>query len=154
MSTARCLLRVAVATLLGCAALNGHAADTTMPDPSIPYYSWYEVTLPESSGASCGNGTPMRFYVNRAQSDNLLYMMEPGGACWNYGTCTQTSTGAEAGLGGFNPDGIPHNYMNGTANEALLSSFLSPLLTRMDLAHILVGEPKVETQQWTQVFVP
>ncbi|MBY4725664.1 MULTISPECIES: pectin acetylesterase-family hydrolase [Burkholderia] len=154
MSTARSLLRAAVATLLGCAALNGHAADTTMPDPSIPYYSWYEVTLPESTGASCGNGTPMRFYINRAQSDNLLYMMEPGGACWDYGTCTQTSTGAEAGLGGFNPDGIPHNYMNGTANQSLLSSFLSPLLTRMDLAHILVGEPKVETQQWTQVFVP
>ena len=154
MSTARSLLRAAVATLLGCAALNGHAADTTMPDPAIPYYSWYEVTLPESTGASCGNGTPMRFYVNRAQSDNLLYMMEPGGACWDYGTCTQTSTGAEAGLGGFNPDGIPHNYMNGTANQSLLSSFLSPLLTRMDLAHILVGEPKVETQQWTRFSCP
>ncbi|BBA40370.1 hypothetical protein BCO37747_00715 [Burkholderia contaminans] len=92
----------------------------------------------------------MRFYINRAQSDNLLYMMEPGGACWNYGTCTQTSSGAEAGLGGFNPDGIPHNYMNGAASQSLLS----PLLTRMDLAHILVGEPKVETQQWTQVIVP
>ncbi|MCX4160914.1 MULTISPECIES: pectin acetylesterase-family hydrolase [Paraburkholderia] len=133
---------------------NGHAADTTTPDPSIPYYSWFEVTLPESSGANCGNGTPLRFYVNRAQSDNMLLMMEPGGACWDYGTCTQTATGAEAGLGGFNPDGIPHNYMNGTANESLLSAFLSPLMTRMDLEHILVGEPAVETQNWTQVFIP
>ncbi|WP_088507728.1 pectin acetylesterase-family hydrolase [Burkholderia ubonensis] len=154
MFTANHLRGLALAGLLGCAALNGQAADTTMPDPSIPYYSWYEVTLPESSGASCGNGTPMRFYINRAQSDNLLYMMQPGGACWNYGTCTQTATGAEAGLGSFNPDGIPHNYMNGTVNQTLVSSFLSPLMTRMDLAHILVGEPKVETQEWTQVFVP
>lgn len=154
MSVSNYLKHCWIAGLLGCAALNGHAADTPQPDPSIPYYSWYEVILPESSGASCGNGTPMRFYINRAQSDNLLYMMEPGGACWDYGTCTQTATGPEAGLGGFNPDGIPHNYMNGTASQSIKSSFLSPLLTRMDAAHMLVGEPKVETQDWTQVFVP
>ncbi|MGH8781654.1 pectin acetylesterase-family hydrolase [Paraburkholderia sp.] len=153
MFASKYMKQLGIAGVLGMAMLDGHA-DTTMPDPSIPYYSWYEVTLPESSGASCGNGTPLRFYVNRAQSDSMLYMMEPGGACWDYGTCTETSTGAEAGLGGFNPDGIPHNYMNGTANESLLSSFLSPLLTRMDLEHILVGEPQVETQNWTQVFVP
>ena len=143
-----------VAGLFGMAMANSHAADTTTPDPSIPYYSWFEVTLPESTGANCGNGTPLRFYVNRAQSDSMLFMMQPGGACWDYGTCTETATGAEAGLGGFNPDGIPHNYMNGTTDESLMSSFLSPLLTRMDLEHILVGEPQVETQNWTQVYVP
>jgi hypothetical protein len=148
------LKNVFIGGLLSCAALNGWAADTVLPDPSIPYYSWYEVILPESSGASCGNGTPMRFYINRAQSDNLLYMMEPGGACWDYSTCTETATGAEAGLGAAKPDGIPHNYMNGTTSQSLMSSFLSPLMTRMDLAHILVGEPSVETQEWTQVFVP
>ncbi|RDU95076.1 pectin acetylesterase-family hydrolase [Trinickia dinghuensis] len=141
--------------ILACATLNAQASDTVLPDPSIPFYSWYEVVLPESSGASCGNGTPMRFYLNRAQSDNLLYMMQPGGACWDYSTCTETATtGTEAGLGAFNPDGIPHNYMNGTASQSLMSSFLSPLMIRMDLAHRLVGEPKIETQDWTQVFVP
>ncbi|RKP48212.1 pectin acetylesterase-family hydrolase [Trinickia fusca] len=154
MSVPKLLKPLCVGTLLGCAALNGNASDTTVPDPSIPYYSWYEVTLPESTGASCGNGTPMRFYINRAQSSNLLFMMEPGGACWDYGTCTEAATGPEAGLGAFNPNGIPQNYMNGTTNESLFSSFLSPLMIRMDLAHILVGEPKVETQDWTQVFVP
>ncbi|WP_242538932.1 pectinacetylesterase family protein [Trinickia acidisoli] len=155
MSASKWLKRVCLAGLLSCAALNAKATDTTLPDPSIPFYSWYEVVLPESSGASCGNGTPMRFYINRAQSDNMLYMMEPGGACWDYATCSETATtGPEAGLGAFNSDGIPHNYMNGTLSQSVLSSFLSPLMIRMDLAHILVGEPKVETQNWTQVFVP
>lgn len=143
-----------VASLFGMTMANGHAADTTTPDPSIPYYSWFEVTLPESSGANCGNGTPLRFYVNRAQSDNMLLMMEPGGACWDYGTCTQTATGAEAGLGGFNPDGIPHNYMDGTLTESLTSTFLSPIMTRINFLTWLVGEPKVETQDWTQVYLP
>ena len=69
--------------ILTCATLNAQASDTVLPDPSIPFYSWYEVVLPESSGASCGNGTPMRFYINRAQSNNMLYMMQPGGACWD-----------------------------------------------------------------------
>lgn len=137
------------------AALNARASDTVLPDPAVPFYSWYEVVLPESSGASCGNGTPMRFYINRAQSSNMLYMMQPGGACWDYATCTETATtGPEAGLGAFNPDGIPHNYMNGTASQSLMSSLLSPLMVRMDLAHILIGEPRIETQDWTQVFVP
>ncbi|MCX4163555.1 MULTISPECIES: pectin acetylesterase-family hydrolase [Paraburkholderia] len=154
MLTLKQLKQFLMMILLGMAAFNSHASDTTPPDSSIPYYSWYEVTLPESTGADCGNGTPLRFYVNRAQSDNMLLMMEPGGACWDYGTCTQTSTGAEAGLGGFNPDGIPHNYMNATLNESLFSSLISPLMTRMDLSHILVGEPAVETQNWTQVFIP
>ena len=154
MSAFKYIRQLGVAGLFGMAMASGHAADTTAPDPSIPYYSWFEVTLPESTGANCGNGTPLRFYVNRAQSDSVLFMMQPGGACWDYGTCTQTSTGAEAGLGGFNPDGIPHNYVNGTADESLMTSFLSPLLTRMDLEHILVGEPSVETQNWTQVYVP
>lgn len=156
MSATRTWLKHAcIGALLGCAALNARATDTTLPDPAIPYYAWYEVVLPESSGASCGNGTPLRFYVNRAQSDNMLYMMQPGGACWNYATCSETATsGPEAGLGAFNHDGIPHNYMNGTASQSLMSSFLSPLMIRMDFAHRLVGEPKVETQDWTQVFVP
>lgn len=141
--------------ILSVATLNARATDTVLPDPSIPYYAWYEVVLPESSGASCGNGTPMRFYINRAQSNDMLYMMEPGGACWNYATCTETAnSGPEAGLGAYNPDGIAHNYMDGTTSQSLKSSLLSPLMIRMDLAHILVGEPKVETQDWTQVFVP
>ena len=122
-ATRRWLKHACIGGLLGCAALNARATDTTLPDPAIPYYAWYEVVLPESSGASCGNGTPLRFYVNRAQSDNMLYMMQPGGACWNYATCSETATsGPEAGLGAFNHDGIPHNYMNGTASQSRLPS--------------------------------
>ncbi|PCE25323.1 pectinacetylesterase [Paraburkholderia acidicola] len=154
MLASKYLKQLGMAALLGVAAMNGHAADVPTPDPSIPYYSWYEVTLPESSGASCGNGTPMRFYINRAQSDSMAYFMESGGGCWDEGTCTQTPTGAEAGLGESNPDGIPHNYLNGTASQSLRSSLIAPVISRMDLEHVLLGEPKVETQDWTQIYVP
>jgi hypothetical protein len=155
MFASKWLKAVCLGGMLSCATLNAQANDTVLPDPSIPFYSWYEVILPQSSGASCGNGTPMRFYINRAQSNNMLYMMQPGGACWNYATCSGAATeGPEAGLGAFNPDGIPHNYMNGTTSQSLMASFLSPLMVRMDLAHKLVGEPRVETQDWTQVYVP
>lgn len=155
MSASKWLKAVCLGGLLICATLNARASDAVRPDPSIPFYSWYEVVLPQSSGASCGNGTPMRFYINRAQSNHMLYMMQPGGACWDYSTCVETAaTGPEAGLGAINPDGIPHNYMNGTVGQSLMSSFLSPLMVRMDLSHILVREPRVETQDWTQVFVP
>ncbi|AMO93100.1 prolyl oligopeptidase family protein [Collimonas fungivorans] len=136
------------------AMAHGHAATAPVPDPAIPYYSWYEVTLPADSGASCANGTPYRFYINRAQSDNLLLGMEGGGACWSYGTCTGKGTGTEAGYSASNPDGIPNNYMNGTIAESLVSSLLSPIMTRMDFWSWLKGTPAVETQSWTQVFMP
>ncbi|PCE25320.1 pectinacetylesterase [Paraburkholderia acidicola] len=140
--------------LLGIAAVNSHAADTTAPDSSIPYYSWYEVTLPESSGASCGNGTPMRFYINRAQSDSTLIGFEGGGACSDYGTCSGDATGVEQRVNAVNPNGIPHNYMNSTVTQSLYYTFMSPVMTRVDLLTTLLNDPKVETQNWTQVFIP
>lgn len=139
--------------LLGLAALHGSNASSATPDPSIPYYSWYEVTLPESSGASCGNGTPLRFYINRAQSDNILVGFEGGGACWNYGTCSGDAEGAEKLLGASNPDGIASNYMNATWIKSLTYTFMSPLMTRIDWQTFFI-EPRVETQNWTQVFLP
>lgn len=148
--------RLCIAFLLSLTMLNAHATATTAatPDPSVPFYSWYEVTLPESTGASCGNGTPLRFYINRAQSDNVLIGFEPGGACWDYGSCSGDGTGVEKTLGGANPDGIPHNYMDGTLTQSLTSTFTSPIMTRINFLTWLVGEPKVETQDWTQVYLP
>ncbi|MFC5743703.1 pectinacetylesterase family protein [Dyella tabacisoli] len=147
-------LLMGFATISAYASGAGAPAAQAQPDPSIPYYQWYEVTLPADSGADCGNGTPYRFYINRAPSKNLLFTMEPGGACFDYGMCTNTETGPAQGLGAFNPDGIPQNYMSGTFNESLLATFLSPLMTRINLTTILVGEPRVETQDWNQVFLP
>jgi len=52
------------------------------------YYSWETVTLPASSGASCGNGTPYRFFVNRALFTNATVLVyEGGGACWDQRAC-------------------------------------------------------------------
>src|SRR5580698_3984831 len=113
MLSIRLIMRLCVAFLLSLTVFNAHAATApATPDPSIPYYSWYEVTLPEDTGASCGNGTPMRFYINRAQSDNMLIGFEDYGACWDYGSCSGDTTGIESKIGASNPNGIPHNYMN------------------------------------------
>lgn len=156
MFSIRLIMRLCIAFLLSLTMFNAHAAASApaTPDPSIPYYSWHEVTLPESTGASCGNGTPLRFYINRAQSDNMLVGFEGGGACWDYGSCSGDTTGIESKIGASNPDGIPHNYMNGTTVESLTSTFESPIMTRINFLTWLVGEPEVETQNWTQVFLP
>ena len=144
-----------LAIAAGFAMYSGHASAATAntvptPDPSIPLYQWDEVTLPADSGADCGNGTPYRFYINRAVSNNLLFSLEGGGACWDYGSCTDAPGVAH---GASNPDGIPQNYMNGTLLESLVSTFESPLMTRINLATFLL-EPRIETQDWTQVFMP
>ncbi|MEY2843949.1 MAG: hypothetical protein RI920_1986, partial [Pseudomonadota bacterium] len=50
------LLRHAALGLGLLSGLSAHAA----------YLKWEAVELPASSGASCGNGTPYRFFVNRS----------------------------------------------------------------------------------------
>ena len=73
-------------------------------------YRWEEITLPVASGATCGNGTPYRFYVNRAPAPNdrnLLIAYEFGGACTDYGSCT----GEGGAISAKNPDGIPAGYL-------------------------------------------
>lgn len=156
MPLIRLVTQLCVALLLSLTVFNAHAATAAAdtPDPLIPYYSWYEVVLPESTGASCGNGTPMRFYINRAQSDNMLIGFEPGGACWDYGSCSVEKTGEDKFLSASNPDGIPHNYMDSTSSYLLGATVISPLMTRMSWRMWLFGEPAVETQNWTQVYLP
>ncbi len=57
---------------------------------------WQTVSLDESTGAICGDGSPFEFYVNRSHtSSNLVVFFEAGGACWSQETCdgAQLSTG-------------------------------------------------------------
>ena len=50
------------------------------------YETWVKVEPP---GVVCGNNTPYKFFVNFSdKSDNLVVVLEPGGACWDYDSCT------------------------------------------------------------------
>ena len=84
----------------------GCTPDEAAPVPARPAYrEWLEVELP---GAVCGNGSPYKFFVNYSDtSNNLLVMFEPGGACWDYESCS-----GQGGIrGASNVDGIPDDHM-------------------------------------------
>ncbi|HEY6558709.1 MAG TPA: pectin acetylesterase-family hydrolase [Polyangiaceae bacterium] len=77
-------------------------ADASAPVParSEPG-TWQRVDIP---GAVCSNGSQYSIFVNySATSNNLVFMLEPGGACWDYGSCSP-----DGGLrGAANPRGLP-----------------------------------------------
>ena len=59
------------------------------------YFKWETVELPASSGASCGNGTPYRFFVNRTPfTSKTVVIFEGGGACWDQNACLGKGNGA------------------------------------------------------------
>ncbi|MCP4675738.1 MAG: pectin acetylesterase [Deltaproteobacteria bacterium] len=118
---------------------------------------WVKVDIP---GAVCGNGTQYKIFVMRANAiwdvilgnnKNLTIYLEPGGACWDYESCT-----GQSGIrGAANPDGIPDNFMNlgdyidpakegGSVNAAI-----SPVILRPHPA----GD-SVDTSSWNKVFIP
>jgi len=111
------------------------------PLASAGYFQWDMVELPPESGASCGNGTPYRFFVNRTPlSRDIAITYEGGGACWDQKACL-----GEGKLGASNPDGIPPNYMQ-TLNVAF--GLVTPFSARNDPAQA------VQTQSWNLVFMP
>jgi hypothetical protein len=72
----RSLLRT-LTQAVGVTLLTGLAAHAA-------YFKWETVELPASSGATCGNGTPYRFFVNRTPfTSKTVVMFEGGGACWD-----------------------------------------------------------------------
>ena len=108
------------------------------------YFKWEMVELPASSGASCGNGTPYRFFVNRTPfTSKTVVMYEGGGACWEKGSCENTG-GAQ--LAAVNPDGIPTNYMSDWNRQAHLG-LVTPFTARV---HPLQS---VQTQSWNIVYL-
>lgn len=108
------------------------------------YFKWEMVELPASSGASCGNGTPYRFFVNRTPfTSKTVVMYEGGGACWEKGTC-ENKGGVL--LSAVNPDGIPSNYMSDWNRQAHLG-LVTPFTARL---HPLQA---VQTQSWNIVYL-
>jgi hypothetical protein len=100
------------------------------------------VELPMSSGASCGNGTPYRFFVNRTPlSDDFAITFEGGGACWDQLACEGQGT-----YSATNPDGIPANYMS--LPNAAAGGLVTPFSARVDPFQA------VQTQGWNLVYMP
>ncbi|TGK02707.1 pectin acetylesterase [Leptospira langatensis] len=123
----------------------------------LVYGSYDVIYIP---GAVCSDGSPYKIFVDRADgildwilgnSSRLLVYFEPGGACWDYASCT-----GQTGIrGAANPNGIPDNYMNfgdfidpnkpgGSPNAAI-----SPIV----LKNNPTGQ-NVKTSSWNKVFIP
>jgi hypothetical protein len=67
---------------------------------------WVKVELP---GKVCGDGSPYKFFVNYSnKSNNLVIDFEPGGACWDYDSCS----GKTGIRGAANPHGILDDHMS------------------------------------------
>ena len=111
---------------------------------ALPYFQWTSVTLPEASGARCGNGSPARVMVNLAPaSRRTLVFFEGGGACWTQKGCLGQGKLTEVAS---NPQGVPTDYFN-HINMGLFG-LATPLITRTPV----MG--KAFTQSWNLVYVP
>lgn len=113
-----------------------------LPPAVAGFFQWEMVELPVASGASCGNGTPYRFFVNRTPlSRDLVMVYEGGGACWDQAACE-----GRGPLSAANPDGIPPDYLQqlNTAAYGLVTPFSSR------------NNPfqAVSTQAWNIVYLP
>jgi hypothetical protein len=120
-----------LATLL--AACGDNDEDKILNPVREAYGSWIKVEPP---GVVCGNNTPYKFFVNYSdKSDNLVVVLEPGGACWDYDSCT----GKNGIRGAANVDGLPDDHYK-------LAGFISPFLNR--------DSEEVTTASWNFVYIP
>lgn len=112
------------------------------PMAQAAWFVWETVELPMNTGASCGNGTPYRFFVNRTPLNrNVAVTFEGGGACWDQDACE--------GVGEYsatNPNGVPANYMS-LPNSAA-GGLVTPFSARFDPFQ------GVRTQDWNLVYRP
>jgi hypothetical protein len=126
------VLKAVAATAITSLAAAAHAG----------YLKWEMVELPAASGATCGNGTPYRFFVNRTPfTSKTVVMFEGGGACWDQGACKGGTL-----LDAVNPDGIPANYMTDFDRQAHWG-LVTPFTARV---HPLQA---VQTQSWNIVYL-
>lgn len=121
---------------------------------------WGNYEKVEIPGATCGDGSPYKIFVMRANTAidrylgndrRLTIQFEPGGACWDYLSCS-----GQLGLkGAAHPDGIPDNFMDLNAYldpnvpGGSMNAVLSPVIMKF---HPL-GQ-SVKTAYWNKVFLP
>src|SRR4026209_2282973 len=98
--------------LLGC---GGQSEDSIQNPVRDSYETGLKVEPP---GVVCGNNSQYKFFVNYSdKSDNLVVVLEPGGACWDYDSCT----GRNGIRGAANVDGLPDDHWQ-------LAQFISPFV--------------------------
>ena len=123
----------AVVLLLGCGDNLAPGAEPIQNPVRDAYETWVKVEPP---GVTCGDGSPYKMFVNYSnQSDNLVVVFEPGGACWDYDSCA----GRNGIRGAANPNGIPDDHWE-------LAPFISPFLSRFDDTN--------PSRTWNMVYVP
>jgi len=124
---------------------------------SIIWGAWDKVDIP---GAVCGNNTQYKIFMMKSTgfwnwlfgyTNDLIVYLEPGGACWDYPSCT-----GQTGIrGAANPDGIPDNFMNlgdyldPNMEGGSVNAVISPLILR----NHPTGD-NVQTSRWNKVFIP
>ncbi|HWO22232.1 MAG TPA: pectin acetylesterase-family hydrolase [Kofleriaceae bacterium] len=108
-------------------------ADEIQNPPRDQYETWLKVEPP---GVVCGNNSPFKFFANFSdKSDNLVVVFEPGGACWDYDSCT----GKNGIRGAANVNGLPDDHWR-------LAPLISPFLSRFD--------EESPSREWNMIYVP
>lgn len=127
----------------------------------IPVGTWHMVELPLASGASCGNGSPYRFYVNRSPfSDNMVVAYEGGGGCSDQKSCNKDAWDLppnptpyqklERSVSATNPGGLSKNYLWLLPKDSLsLGGRVTPFTARL-----VAPDQQTQTQDWDMVFLP
>jgi len=130
MKRASCFAVVVFAAACG----ESSSTDDAILNPQRDVYDeWIKIEPP---GVVCGNNTPYKFFVNfSATSDKLAVVFEPGGACWDYDSCT----GKNGIRGAANVDGLKDTHWD-------KASFISPFLSRFD--------DTSPTRDWNLIYVP
>ncbi len=106
--------------------------ELVIPDREV-YREWIKIELP---GTVCGNGSQYKFFVNYSDtSNNLVIAMEPGGACWDYDSCS----GSSGIRGAANVNGLDDNHVD-------LAPFIVPFLNQ--------HYEENHTADWNMVYLP
>jgi hypothetical protein len=125
-----------VATLMAlpaCSSSDDAEPEVVVPDREV-YNEWVKVEIP---GTVCGDGSQYKFFVNYSDKKNdVVVVLEPGGACWDYESCT----GKNGIRGAANVDGLEDDHVD-------LAPFISPFLNRF-------AESNPHTNDWNLVYVP
>lgn len=124
---------LAIALVLGGCGDNTSGEEPILNPVRDAYDTWIKIEPP---GVVCGNNSQYKLFANFSdKSDNLVVVFEPGGACWDYPSCT----GKEGIRGAANPDGIPDDHYE-------LAPFISPFLSRFDDTN--------PSRDWNMIYVP
>lgn len=134
------------------------AANSKFKDGFMPglYNVWQEITLDPKSGASCGDGSPYKFWVKRrAHTSNILTILEGGGACWNYTSCKNDMLkGITQNL--FKPVGQKDRLAFFSASTLKQNSVFASLVR--SIASVLTADfapnYKNKTQKWSKIYLP